>query len=586
MINSFTALLIGTAFAQPAHWPLLAKLPNMPDQGALRGLPSLAMDWTPASSVDGQQVVDPTVGKDFLVQVEKALGSELLDRKQGSYAVIEKILRPTFESIEKNEYGNLGHTAVRYALHRLFVARHGWMIKGLDPAGQHFNSSSPVQVFNGKVPIRVQGLFEKRLGGKGFGLEELVVFGSLLEKLISQEAGDRLAALYEKFHFDIKKKVGLERMKFIVEVYMTAFILGGNISSTDAKDIVANRNQMWNLYSPWADVKQFVYKIRAEVLGAQTTFTFSDIEAVLVRFGETFGQWQNFECVNQKKKLMELEGSEKGCVPISSFYKPMLSSNGQNWQFSETPEYLAALGIVDNSDQKNIQVMVPNYLNAPSNCIATSQYYFICCVDECESLLGHVERHVQGPTARPNEIAAFISRLPSSTEPANRTLTSLQLRRLESIAEQHDGRVPVHGRLFMQWMHSIYPRECAYPHLSGTTQSLSADQWFSATGQEGNVSLAELKAKFSSVSNSTSHAPTRDGQCGDWQEAEELVVGPYKHTRSLHELETDVHTWVAASSVALLCALASIMLAVISTFKTIKSSLRQTRTYRHGFMMI
>ena len=53
----------------------------------------------------------------------------------------------------------------------------------------------------------------------------------------------------------------------------------------------------------------------------------------------------------------------------------------------------------------------------------------------------HVEQQVKGPSAHPRELAAIVSSLPSSTERANRTLTSLQLRRLESIAEKHGGKV-------------------------------------------------------------------------------------------------------------------------------------------------
>jgi len=570
------ASLVALIGAQPANWPLLEKLPQHAEKGALRG--SMASDWTPASSVDGQHLADPTLGRNFLSEIEAAMGFELLNGKQGYYADIAKTLRPTFESLDKNEYGNLGHTAVRYALHRLFVARHGWMIKGLDPAGRHFNSSSPVQVFTGKVPPRVQGLFESRLGAKGFGLEELAVFGALLEELISQETGSRLSAVYKILDWPVDKKIDYEVMELIVEAYMTAFILGFDISSWDLATLMRYRKAMPDSYASWADAKKFMGELRAEVLGEKTSFAFVDVEELLVTFGERFGQWQNFECVSQKKRLMELEDGEKGCVPISSFYKPMLSSKGKDWHFSESTDYLKALGIVDSRDPKNMQVMVPNYLNAPSNCIATSKYYFVCCIDECESLLGHIERFVAGPTAQPSKLAAFVSRLASSTESANRTLTAIQLRRLWSIAEKHGGEVPIHGRLFMQWMHSVYPRECAYPHLSGTVQSLSTDEWLNATGIMPVASWKELKSTVEMGSKADSHDD--NGQCGRWQEEEELFVG-YSRRLQMHELETDVHTWVATGSVALLCAVASMTLGLIATFRSMKAA-----SLKQGLMVI
>merc|ERR1712048_1223009 len=35
------------------------------------------------------------------------------------------------------------------------------------------------------------------------------------------------------------------------------------------------------------------------------------------------------------------------------------------------------------------------------------------------------------------------------------------------------GLVPLHGRLFAQWLHYAFPRECPFPHRSGETVALS-----------------------------------------------------------------------------------------------------------------
>merc|ERR1719450_813104 len=41
--------------------------------------------------------------------------------------------------------GRFGRAAVRYALHRLFVQRHGWFIEGLDSEGLAWIGTSPSQ---------------------------------------------------------------------------------------------------------------------------------------------------------------------------------------------------------------------------------------------------------------------------------------------------------------------------------------------------------------------------------------------------------------------------------------------------------
>merc|ERR1712217_150110 len=52
------------------------------------------------------------------------------------------------------------------------------------------------------------------------------------------------------------------------------------------------------------------------------------------------------------------------------------------------------------------------------------------------------------------------------------------------VAAQHDGRVPLHGRLFAQWMHHAYPHECPYPHKAGSTRPMGPDEWLAEKGAE------------------------------------------------------------------------------------------------------
>merc|ERR1719197_1874330 len=87
-----------------------------------------------------------------------------------------------------------------------------------------------------------------------------------------------------------------------------------------------------------------------------------------------------------------------------------------------------------------------------------------------------------GPSAKPGQIADVVAGLPSDTVEAPRLVEATQLQRLEEIAAQHDGSVPLHGRLFAQWMHHMYPRECPFPHLSETTTPISPDEWIKKAG--------------------------------------------------------------------------------------------------------
>ena len=68
----------------------------------------------------------------LLSEIEGTLGATPRRRM----ARIEAGLDSMYASLPKNEFGKLGHATVRYALHRLFVQRHGWHVKGLEPAGE------------------------------------------------------------------------------------------------------------------------------------------------------------------------------------------------------------------------------------------------------------------------------------------------------------------------------------------------------------------------------------------------------------------------------------------------------------------
>merc|ERR1719210_2186600 len=166
-----------------------------------------------------------------------------------------------------------------------------------------------------------------------------------------------------------------------------------------------------------------------------------------------------------------------------------------DWQFSESVDYLRHIGALDETDPKRMNVVIPNYIQSQSNCIAGSSFYSVCCFDECEGLLGHVEREVRAPSAYPPQIIAVVSNLQSDTVHAPRNLSKALLSRLGEIARHHGGSVPLHGRLFAQWMHHAYPRECPYPHLSGTVRAQKPLDFTMAT----QTSPVHTKEEMSSI---------------------------------------------------------------------------------------
>merc|ERR1719145_30937 len=185
-----------------------------------------------------------------------------------------------------------------------------------------------------------------------------------------------------------------------------------------------------------------------------------------------------------KRKLVDMERGNTGRVPLSRFYGNSVEQQG--WLFTESIQYLKTLGLLDDADPESMSVIIPNYLNGANNCVAGSKFYDVCCIDECDALVSHLEHQLVASEASPERILALVAALPSDTVSTPRTLPDSVSQRLREIANHHGGLVPLHGRLFAQWMHHAYPRECTYPHMSGTTSSMTPAE-FIKTG--GNLTI-------------------------------------------------------------------------------------------------
>lgn len=453
-----------------------------------------------------------------LQEVMAALGSG--NRvTQERLSAIEKIVRPTFEAMPKNDQGNLEDAAARYVLHRLFVQRHAMYIKGLEASGMSWNQSSTKEVLEDHVPSFVLSLFEDRLKGQGLGLHELTVLAATLEHLIHDEALSRLGVVYQAHGIPLNNSVNEVDLQMLIDTYMTIFLVGSDMNATS---VAEERERVVETYPGWDDTRKFTERVRGDVLAkagknAGQNFSFDMATQIVEEIGERYGHWQDSECRDLKRLLSKYERLGTGRVLLKDFYGAALSGN---WQFSESVDYLQELGALDTTDPKNLAVLIPNYVNSQSNCVASSSIYSVCCINECEALMGHLERQVAAPEASPQQLLQLVSQLPSASQPARQP--SLELaQRLEEVATHHDGMVPLHGRLFAQWLHHAYPRECPYPHLTGKTNPMTADQWMQAKGQGVAATKEEMK-RF--VNSSPREAPAPAAANLPWSHEEELVA--------------------------------------------------------------
>lgn len=252
---------------------------------------------------------------------------------------------------------------------------------------------------------------------------------------------------------------------------------------------------------------------------------FQDVSDALAEIGEHYGRWQNNECVGLHQTLLEHEEHRNtGRIRLGDFYG--LAVNHGKYQFGESVSYLRQLGALDESEPSNLRVIIPNWIYGPNNCLASSGYYAVCCIDVCGGYMNKLEGELGSHDASAAKILQAVAALPgpgADMGGKNGSVPSVLLRRLEEIAEHHDGRVPIHGRLFAQWLHHVYPQHCPYPHMSGTIAPRQSDEQEAVTGIKASAQPDEMRQHMEQSEGRKSSAPT-DGMCSNmWSMEEELV---------------------------------------------------------------
>jgi hypothetical protein len=526
----------------------------------------------------------------LLIELGKALGSGHRHATEKRIKRIEQMLSPMFGAMVKNERGNLGPAAAGYMLHRVFVQRHGWFIRALEPANGSFaawNTSTPTAVLEERVPDHIVQMFESRLGQHGLGLRELAILASTLEHMVHVEALQRLNTSYQGSGFSLEDVLSNDEAIQVLDMYMSVYILGfmhedlNTLTGAMAKEMHANINEM---YPTWPETQQFLREVHSSVAPKRDYFYYNDIETVIAEIGERYGRFQDIECRQLKDWLVEVEDTGvggAGRVRISDFYGKAL--NDGKWQFSETIDYLRQLGALDESDSSNTRVIIPNYISGPSNCVASSAYYSVCCIDECEGILGQIEQNIAAPEALPSTITRLVAMIPSATMPSNRSLSPWLHNRLDEVAKHHGGMVPLHGRLFAQWLHYAYPRECQFPHISGTfnpqrPEDILADS--NSTEGEISASEAEMKRVVELAPPKKSRVPGVDTDAMEesamWSLHEELVVWRPLEDRSIMSRLGTFGRGMACMGVAV-----SLCLAMVRSLDTSLRTLHKASSDKH-----
>jgi len=462
-------------------------------------------------------------------EVEADLQATLTDLLSGTSATntaritaIEASTWQTFQALPKNDVGRLAPPAVRYIVHGYFAKEHGWLIKGLEPHGMQLNATEvhDVNVLQDKAPLLVENLLEARQADRGLSFNDIIAMIAVLEQMMFDESVTLLQAAYRLNGLSSEEVIDETKLHMVLQSYLLLFGQGSKADLFNVehhKALLKSRKRVEIEEFEYNAVLNFQFSQRHKTNPFRPhQYSFQAAADIMQNLAQRYGKWQNSECRDMKAHLVELDPEGLGRVPLGLFYA---QPEGASYHFSESTDYLRQIGALDETSPHNPQVYIANYVAGPSNCIASSSYYSVCCLSECDELLGDLERHVSAPAASAGTLLDLVANL------SHTVLSSNLQKKLHTIAERHGGEVPLHGRLFAQWLHFAFPHECPYPSVLESATALSASQWLDGR------STASSEERMQHVASASAAAPeAADFEIdGRWSDHEVLPMHRQPH---------------------------------------------------------
>jgi len=446
-------------------------------------------------------------------------------------AAVSEEMAPMWRSLPKDGTGQVEWRSMRYLAHRYFLKQSSLLIRGLEPARQVNDSHlGTAEILNDRIPSLVESVLEGKRTNGGFSRDDAVVLLATMERLIYDSESTLLETVYTHERKAHNQELSHQDLFKIIESYMVYWMLQGD--EDVVKILLANRTLLAEEVPHWDGISGFangmIKSVEYSRMKSEDKFghgnmlmdqkyTFDDAHEIVAGITKSFASYWESECQMIKSSLIAFDKKGIGRVRLADFYGA--NSDGE-WRFGESEEYLRELGALDESMGEK-QVIIPNYIQGASNCIVTSQHYFVCCQSECEHILNEIEDAIDEPVALPEQIIAPLENMTDLDDEAPKLTQELRSQ-LQRIADTHGGKVPLHGRLFAQWLHYVFPRECPFPHKVGTSTFKSPIEY----GESFVATTTEVQSHAARRNDTNWQTQMVDEErlMAQWSEDEELIA--------------------------------------------------------------
>jgi len=438
---------------------------------ALRHAQSQFDDWqVPADS----QV---TVASSTIMDVFD-LGTRNSSAGDKHVITMESAMQATYKALPKNKKGLLSHNAAAHLVQKYVMQVYHYSIRGLgpDPADIARNASDHSNDYEKSAPEKLQLLLESRHAGQGLALRDAASLAVMMHSLVMDR--DRVLT-YQAFDHLIYMNMLPDNEELsvpdVVKVIQAWQWLHRHDFETE-KDVFVDHmtvpvHAMYEFgdLAMWLMEAKFYSERHSLNPFKPKTLSIADTVQLAHKSTEEMGMWQDHDCKAMKRYLIKLDPDRNGRVPLDTVYKqPEIDDEHgeQVFRLSESQDYLRSVGGLDESDPRDPQVLISNYVLGPANCYRSTAFHTFCCLNECDAVLTEVERVVGGPSAKPDDLLPLLSNLTTASMDEPQPFSESLVEKLSSVAAHNGGEVPLHGRLFAQWLHFAFPHECPYPHVT------------------------------------------------------------------------------------------------------------------------
>lgn len=406
-------------------------------------------------------------------RLQEALGNIDL---QSELNRVESLIGSTFESMPRSAAGRLGPHAIHHIMHSYFSQQYGWNLFSTADFTIKNRSGTGAQMLQAKIPILMEAVLEAREHGRGLTLSEVAAIVTAVEHLIFDESVNLLQYAYKLNGLDPSSDLNADAAKEVLISYTAVFRLRRNGTLPFYNPAL---HMKWKSICPRCTQKHAMF-VEDSLLNfdfdhsdnrspfATKAYTFEALAVIVDRMSRQYGYYFADTCKNLRVALEESDVNGTGRLSLEEFRS--MKQVGE-YSLEESDDELREIGALDESIPGKPLVRITNYVLSDTNCDTPSEYYNVCCFNTCRVIMQQLERAFKAPTVLPEPLLAAVSNISEMADKdmgiaalpfSGASLVRMQ-QSLEAISQQHDGKVPLHGRSFATWLHFAFPRDCPFP---------------------------------------------------------------------------------------------------------------------------